>query len=107
MPKPLYLSATKLAIRIGSSAQNVNTMLGELGYQELSEDRKWVPTEKGRTFCQMTKGKDLKGKEYVMLTWHPDLVMELVAISSPSRAEFVELKAAFALLEARVASLGA
>ena len=107
MTKVLYLSATKMAIRIGSSAQNVNTMLGELGYQELTDDRKWVPTEKGRTFCQMTKGKDAKGKEYVMLTWHPDLQNELTAISTPSRAEFEDLKGLVASLEARVASLGA
>ena len=107
MTKVLYLSATKMAIRIGSSAQNVNTMLGELGYQELTDDRKWVPTEKGRTFCQMTKGKDAKGKEYVMLTWHPDLQNELTAISTPSRAEFEELKDLVENLKHRLEGLGA
>jgi hypothetical protein len=107
MTKPLYLSATKLAIRIGSNAQNVNALLGELGYQELTADRKWVPTPKGNALCRQTKGVDAKGTHYVMLTWHQDVATELTSISTPSRAEFEELKAAVADLDARLASLGA
>lgn len=89
--KALYLSATKMAIRIGASAQKVNLLLSEMGYQAQDLDAKpapWVPTAKGRPLSRVVHGKDQKGKAYTMLTWHESIAEELAAFATPTREEF-------------------
>ncbi len=100
--KPLYLSATKLAIRLGSTAQLVNMLLAEQGYLEQDDDGKWLPTTHGRTFCKAKTGKDPKGKEYSMFVWSEAVLESLQTIAAPSRSEYDALVARVESLEERL-----
>lgn len=99
MAKPLYLTATKIGIRIGSTAQQVNILLAETGHLE-QDGRRWVLTEKGRVVAREKQEEDLKGKKFTMVLWHESVMDELRSIAAPSRSEFEVLLARVEALEA-------
>lgn len=85
IPEPL-LTPTAIGERLRMSAQAVNRLLVDLGYQtknRFARDRghrseaAYVPTEKGRKYCSLTLGTARNDTTYQHLKWNQSIVEEL------------------------------